>query len=69
MSDPTPIDLLEAAQSLLSKVLETECAQRDSAADLLTADALITYALELANEIGDPAEFAARAISRLAETR
>jgi hypothetical protein len=48
--DPSPTELLEAAQALLEKVLKDECAQRESALDLLTADALVTYALEIANE-------------------
>ena len=48
--DPSPTELLEAAQALLEKVLKDECAQRESALDLLTADALVTYALEIASE-------------------
>jgi hypothetical protein len=48
--DPSPTELLEAAQALLEKVLKDECAQRKSALDLLTADALVTYALEIASE-------------------
>ncbi len=40
--EPTPTELLEAAQTLLEKVLKDECAQRESALDLLTADALVT---------------------------
>jgi hypothetical protein len=48
--DPSPTELLEAAQALLEKVLKDECAQRESALDLLTADALVTYALEIATE-------------------
>lgn len=65
---PTPTDLLETARSLLEKVLETDCAQRDSALDLLTADALVTYALELANEAFASSDFSARAMAALAAT-
>ncbi|HWL40029.1 MAG TPA: hypothetical protein VNO75_07305 [Gemmatimonadaceae bacterium] len=57
--------LLEAAQTLLEKVLETECAQRDSAIDLLTADALVTYALEMANEKSALANFPELAMEKL----
>lgn len=64
--DPTPTQLLEAAQTLLERVLESECTQRESALDLLTADALVTYALEIANEKSAPADFAERAIEKLA---
>jgi len=63
--DPTPMRLLEAAQTLLEKVLETECAQRDSAIDLLTADALVTYALEMANEKSALANFPELAMEKL----
>jgi uncharacterized membrane protein len=48
--DPSPTELLEAAQALLEKVLKDDCARRESALDLLTADALVTYALEIATE-------------------
>jgi len=64
---PSSMELLETAQSLLQKVLETECAAREAALDLLTADALVTYALEVGNEapngLGD---FSARALTTLA---
>ena len=45
---PTPTEVLEAAERLLDKVLRTECENRASALDLLTVDALMTRALELA---------------------
>jgi hypothetical protein len=65
--DPTPIELLEAAQTLLEKVLANECAERESALDLLTADALVTFALEIATEKASALnEFPETAMSRLA---
>ena len=45
---PTPIEVLEAAERLLEKVLSSECENRSSALDLLTVDALMTQALEIA---------------------
>lgn len=65
-SAPAPTELLETAQALLQKVLETECDSRDAALDLLTADALVTYALEIANETSQLSGFAETAMSRLA---
>ncbi len=64
--NPSPTELLEAAQKLLEKVLENECAQRESALDLLTADALVTYAMEIAGEqINGLREFPELAMARL----
>ena len=64
---PSPAELLETAQWLLEKVLQTEGETRDSALDLLTADALVTYALEVANDASsESGEFAVRAIRTLA---
>ena len=66
-ANPTPTELLETAQSLLQRVLETECSGREAALDLLTADALVTYALELASEAPDTSgDFAVRAMKQLA---
>jgi len=65
---PTPTELLETAQSLLQKVLGTECDSRDSALDLLTADALVTYALEIANENSQLSDFAETAMGKLARS-
>jgi len=65
---PTPTELLETAQSILEKVLKTECETRESALALLTADALVTYALEVANEAGQLAGFPEQAMKSLAET-
>ena len=47
-TEPTANDLLEAAEHLLDKVLRSDCETRASALDLLTVDALITRALEIA---------------------
>ena len=65
---PTPTELLETAQALLQKVLDTECDSRDAALDLLTADALVTYALEIANENSQIAEFSVKAMGKLAQS-
>jgi len=45
---PTAVEVLEAAEHLLDRVLRTDCETRASALDLLTVDALMTHALELA---------------------
>ena len=45
---PTAIEMLEAAERLLDRVLSAECQDRSSALDLLTVDALMTQALEIA---------------------
>lgn len=64
---PSPTELLETAQWLLEKVLQTECDTRDSALTLLTADALVTYALEVANDsTGQLGDFPERAMKTLA---
>jgi hypothetical protein len=47
-ASPTPIELLDAAERLLDNVLRTDCESRSSALDLLTVDALMTRALEIA---------------------
>jgi hypothetical protein len=47
-ASPTPKEALESAVRLLEKVLASECESRSSALDLLTVDALMTRALELA---------------------
>ncbi len=64
---PSPTQLLETAQSLLENVLKTECATRESALALLTADALVTYALEVANDAGQLAGFPEDAMKTLAK--
>jgi hypothetical protein len=45
---PTANDLLDAAERMLDNVLRTDCEARSSALDLLTVDALMTRALEIA---------------------
>ena len=47
---PTATEVLEAAERLLDKVLRTDCESRASALDLLTVDALMTRALEIAGQ-------------------
>jgi len=69
-SDPTPSDLLDAAEHLLEKVLRTDCETRASALDLLTVDALMTHALQRAND--DPKlrdRFPDEAMTRIASAR
>jgi hypothetical protein len=51
--------LFDAGRSLLSTILGAGSTQRDAALDLLTADALVTYAFEAA--AGHPADLDARA--------
>ena len=41
-------DALRAAEQLLDRILAGECESRDSALDLLTVDALVTRAMEIA---------------------
>ena len=59
---------LEAGERLLARVLEAEQANRDCAFDLLTADALVTYAFEAASaepdRLGDLARDAMARLSR-----
>lgn len=50
---------LAAAERLLASLLARGCLSRDQAGALLTADALVTYALEAAAD--DPAHVAERA--------
>jgi hypothetical protein len=50
---------LRAAERLVTELLRGECASRESALDLLVADALVTYAFEAAAET--PATLAASA--------
>ena len=63
---PSATELLETAQWLLQQVLETDCETRESALHLLTADALVTYALEIANDANQLAKFPETAIAVLA---
>ena len=43
--NPTANEILESAERLLDKVLRTDCETRASALDLLTVDAVMTFAL------------------------
>lgn len=60
-------DLLDAAQRVLSRVLSSECARRDSALDLLTVDALLTHALDMSLDDGASEETARLTIERLSQ--
>jgi uncharacterized membrane protein len=65
--DVTPELYLEAAERLLAALLKDGCTSRESALDLLVADALVTYAFEAAAD--EPAriiERAHRAMVRIA---
>ena len=65
--NPTAVEILEAAERLLDKVLRTDCETRASALHLLTVDALMTQALHVANEDSDVlADFAEQAMRRVA---
>jgi hypothetical protein len=55
--------LLDAGQTLLSAILVNGSTTRDAALDLLTADALVTYAFEAASE--DPVSLDARAAAAM----
>jgi hypothetical protein len=58
---------LRAAERLVTELLGGECASRESALDLLTADALVTYAFEAAAETpGTLATTASAAMERIA---
>jgi hypothetical protein len=64
---PTATEALDAAERLLDNVLRTDCETRASAFDLLTVDALMTHALEIAGR--DPKlleEFPEQAMLRIA---
>ena len=65
-TSPTASDLLDAAERMLDNVLRTDCEARASALDLLTVDALMTRALEIAAR--DPSlleEFPEQAMRRI----
>ncbi len=71
----TPEDALAclaAGEAMLARVLREDCASRDTALDLLTADALVTRAFERAADspasLPGFADEAMRRIARLAET-
>ena len=59
-------DALRAAEQLLDRILAGECESRDSALDLLTVDALVTRALEIAARDPDSlAKFPEAAMKRI----
>jgi hypothetical protein len=65
-SNPTPEELLQAAEHLLDRVLRTDCETRASAIDLLTVDALMTHALLVASKDRLTSDdFAERALARI----
>jgi hypothetical protein len=64
---PTATEVLDAAERLLDSVLRSDCETRATALDLLTVDALMTQALEIASR--DPKlleEFPEHAMHRIA---
>jgi hypothetical protein len=63
----TPESYLGAGERLLTQLLSGDCTSRNCALDLLAADALVTYAFELAaNDPSRIGERAQQAIARLA---
>lgn len=60
---PVPAALLHAGTGLLATILGSGSTQRDAALDLLTADALVTYAFEAAAD--DPGSLDAQAASAM----
>ena len=65
-SDPNDASetLLAAGERLVRSLLAEEATSRESALDLLAADALVTYAFEAVSE--RPAELSSRAASAMA---
>ena len=69
-ASPSATDVLDSAERLLGSVLRTDCEARSSALDLLTVDALMTRALEIAAQ--DPKlleEFPEQAMRRIANAK
>jgi hypothetical protein len=63
-----PDACLTAGERLVGALLRSNSTTRESALDLLAADALVTYAFEAASDApGGLAERASRAMSRIAE--
>jgi hypothetical protein len=60
-----PALLLRAGESVLERLLREAATTRESALDLLAADALVTYAFEAAGD--EPATLAARTQAAMAE--
>jgi hypothetical protein len=64
--NPKAEDLLDAAERLLDKVLRTDCETRASALDLLTVDALMTHALQVAStDPKAPDDFSEQVLRRI----
>ena len=70
---PVAAALLDAGQTLLSSILVSGSTTREAALDLLTADALVTYAFEAAADepelLDARAAAAMRAIAALVDAR
>lgn len=65
---PTATEVLDAAERLLDNVLRSDCETRASALDLLTVDALMTHALEIASREPELLEeFPEEAMRRISE--
>ena len=65
--EPTPEGCIAAGERMLARVLASDVHGRDTAVELLTADALVTRAFELAaDEPGRLDELAAAAMVRIA---
>ncbi|MDB4875259.1 MAG: hypothetical protein JWM41_1705 [Gemmatimonadetes bacterium] len=63
---PNAEGLLAAAEHALDRVLRTDCETRASALDLLTVDALMTHALEIASRDPNSADdFPEQALRRI----
>ena len=66
-SHASPEAILTTAERLLERVLAGDCESRDSALDLLTVDALVTKAMEIAARDADLiASFPEQAMKRIA---
>jgi hypothetical protein len=64
---PTANEVLDAAERLLDNVLRSDCETRATALDLLTVDALMTRALEIAGRDSGLLEaFPEHAMNRIA---
>ncbi|MEO8620247.1 MAG: hypothetical protein ABI625_04210 [bacterium] len=64
--DQVPELFLSAGERLVAELLKNDSTSRDSALDLLTADALLTYAFEAAGVDADIDARATQAMSRMA---
>jgi len=65
--DEAPERLLDAAEGIVASLIAGNATTRESALDLLVADALVTYAFEAgADDVGRLVERAERATERIA---